>query len=387
LFCLLFVCLFCLFVCLFVCFSRLSPPPPDLLDRIGRGVEQTMRVAESRLRHVDGIVTARLGDAKRVAGAKLSDAKRAAEARIGDAKRVAGDAKRVAGAKLSDAKRAAEARIGDAKRVAEAQRAAVRRFRARVEAKLDEKPVIKAVDKATFTLTVLLLVAVEAVMLRAPWRLGDMYAATMLPLLAVRYHVYHGKRWHFFLLDFCYYVQALLLFHLYVYPSSRALSVALFLFANGPLLAAVVAWHNSLVFHDVDKVTSLMVHVFPALVTFTRRWLPGSEGGAAGVTGLGSLGGSGSGSGSGSGIGSGSGSGIGIGIGTGIGSGIGSGIGTGIGIGIGSGIGTGIGIGIGSGSGIGIDIGSAELPGAPDQAATARDVLLCLALYVAWQVA
>lgn len=44
--------------------------------------------------------------------------------------------------------------------------------------------------------------------------------------------------------------------------------------SNGPLLIAIVAWRNSLVFHDLDKLTSVFIHLFPALVTFAMRWYP-----------------------------------------------------------------------------------------------------------------
>jgi hypothetical protein len=36
---------------------------------------------------------------------------------------------------------------------------------------------------------------------------------------------------------------------------------------------AIYAWRNSLVFHDLDKMTSVIIHLFPALVLFSQRWL------------------------------------------------------------------------------------------------------------------
>ena len=46
-----------------------------------------------------------------------------------------------------------------------------------------------------------------------------------------------------------------------------------FVLCNGPLATAIIMWHNSLVFHDWDKMTSVCIHLLPALVTFARRWL------------------------------------------------------------------------------------------------------------------
>lgn len=42
--------------------------------------------------------------------------------------------------------------------------------------------------------------------------------------------------------------------------------------ANGPLLSAVGALGNSLVFHDVDNTVSVFIHLCPSLLTFTFRW-------------------------------------------------------------------------------------------------------------------
>lgn len=55
--------------------------------------------------------------------------------------------------------------------------------------------------------------------------------------------------------------------------------------ANGPLLGAIVLcvesstvylpylrWQNRLVFHDIDKTTSLFIHLMPALLSYCVRW-------------------------------------------------------------------------------------------------------------------
>ena len=37
-------------------------------------------------------------------------------------------------------------------------------------------------------------------------------------------------------------------------------------------------WRNSLVFHDVEKITSLYIHIFPGLLLYALRWYPHSPG-------------------------------------------------------------------------------------------------------------
>ena len=100
-------------------------------------------------------------------------------------------------------------------------------------------------------------------------------------LLSTRFVMYHREKYHYFMLDFCYFSNLLLLFYLFYYPTSGFLFVLSFVNSNGPLLWAIITWRNSLVFHDLDKVTSVFIHAFPPLVTFVIRWFPlAREGGA-----------------------------------------------------------------------------------------------------------
>ena len=86
-----------------------------------------------------------------------------------------------------------------------------------------------------------------------------------------------------------------LIFFLLIYPHSHLLWQCCYLAANGPLLGAVMAWRNSLVFHDIDRIfssispftltfylffsllhsfffPSVILHTFPALITYSLRW-------------------------------------------------------------------------------------------------------------------
>jgi hypothetical protein len=67
-------------------------------------------------------------------------------------------------------------------------------------------------------------------------------------------------------------------------PRDRAFFKIYFGLANGPLLGAIVLyvgsvillissrWQNRLVFHDIDKLTSLFIHIMPALLSYCIRW-------------------------------------------------------------------------------------------------------------------
>ena len=68
-----------------------------------------------------------------------------------------------------------------------------------------------------------------------------------------------------------YYANAVLFAYLWVFPHSPGLFRVAFAFANGPLLFAVAAFRNSLVYHSIDHITSLWLHISPAFTTWALR--------------------------------------------------------------------------------------------------------------------
>ena len=129
-------------------------------------------------------------------------------------------------------------------------------------------------EKVAFFAGVVNLLMTELLLLKCPHAMWLWYTVWIIPLLGIRYYLYHQSKWHYFMLDFCYFSQCLLLFYIYVYPSSDFLFHVMFSISNGSLMWAVIAWRNSLVFHDLDKMTSSFIHLFPALVTYCIRWFP-----------------------------------------------------------------------------------------------------------------
>lgn len=96
-------------------------------------------------------------------------------------------------------------------------------------------------------------------------------AAFYLPL---RLYLYKKRAWHYFLFDLCYYANVLNLIYIWLLPSNSALFVACYCLSHGSLASAVITWRNSLVFHDLDKVTSLFIHVYPPLSFSVIRCVP-----------------------------------------------------------------------------------------------------------------
>lgn len=162
-----------------------------------------------------------------------------------------------------------------------------KRFKDLIAAKkkeLDEKmkmpPFLRLIDKCAFVIGIVIMCITEFFLLRSPERMYIWYTVLIIPLMALRFFMYHRLKFHYFMLDFCYLCQFLLLFYLFVHQHTMGPSVSSSLFklvfglSNGPLAWASVVWRNKLVFHDLDKLTSVFIHVCPPLVTYCLRWYP-----------------------------------------------------------------------------------------------------------------
>jgi tetrahydromethanopterin S-methyltransferase subunit B len=84
--------------------------------------------------------------------------------------------------------------------------------------------------------------------------------------MPIRYVTYHRKGYHYFLADLCYFVNLLALLTIWAFPQSKRLFIATYCLAYGNNAVAIAMWRNSLVFHSLDKVTSLFIHIMPPVV-------------------------------------------------------------------------------------------------------------------------
>mmetsp|Transcript_11552 Transcript_11552/g.40404 ORF Transcript_11552/g.40404 Transcript_11552/m.40404 type:complete len:481 (-) Transcript_11552:72-1514(-) len=147
-----------------------------------------------------------------------------------------------------------------------------RRVRDMVKEEMKTPMAVTLVDKVAFLLGVLGMLITEFMLVSRPQDFWMWYTATMLPLLVIRYLLYHSRKWHYFMLDFCYAANVLCLVFLFAMPDNPHVFQIAFASANGPLAWAILAWRNSLVFHSLDKLTSLWIHWQPCLLTYAIRW-------------------------------------------------------------------------------------------------------------------
>lgn len=147
-------------------------------------------------------------------------------------------------------------------------------LRASLQAQLMQPVGIRLRDKFCFTAGVINVGLTQFLLFQFPAYFWIWYTIWGLPLLIWRYITYNRRKYQYFLLDFCYTVNVLCYLHI-IFPSNRTLFEIAFVSASGPLAFAILAWRNSLVFHDVEKVTSLFIHIMPTLLMMQRRWYYG----------------------------------------------------------------------------------------------------------------
>jgi len=102
------------------------------------------------------------------------------------------------------------------------------------------------------------------------------FPLTTLLLFVIRYLQYKRRKWHYFLLDFCYAANIAVIFYLMVPGAAQSslFFVLLFSITHSILPWTILAYRNSIVFHSIDKITSVAIHLFPTVVIFVLRAFP-----------------------------------------------------------------------------------------------------------------
>jgi hypothetical protein len=89
------------------------------------------------------------------------------------------------------------------------------------------------------------------------------FTAQLCYFMPLRFYAYHQKGYHYFLADLCYFVNLLSILTIWVFPNSKRLFISTYCLAYGNNAIAIAMWRNSMVFHSLDKVTSLFIHIMP----------------------------------------------------------------------------------------------------------------------------
>ncbi|KAL6519198.1 hypothetical protein OROGR_018518 [Orobanche gracilis] len=137
-----------------------------------------------------------------------------------------------------------------------------------------------------------------------------LYCLFYVIFVPLRWMYYRYKKWHYYLLDFCYYANTIFLIMLLCYPKNEKLFMVCFSFAElhdnsyyfnsspyhdiihasgktyddggcgifisfllreehpGPLAWALIVWRCSLVFNSMDKIVSVFIHLLPVMTSY-----------------------------------------------------------------------------------------------------------------------
>lgn len=137
---------------------------------------------------------------------------------------------------------------------------------------MKQATIVKTVDKFSFVLGVVALMATEFMVLRRPEQFKLYYVGSMSIMMLLRLYMYAKLEWLYFMIDWCYLANLFCFLSCLVWPDSARLWRMNFAVTNGSLLGALLAWRNSLVFHSLDKVTSIALHLLPGILTCIERW-------------------------------------------------------------------------------------------------------------------
>uniref|UniRef100_A0A1D2A5Y9 Glycerophosphocholine acyltransferase 1 n=1 Tax=Auxenochlorella protothecoides TaxID=3075 RepID=A0A1D2A5Y9_AUXPR len=136
---------------------------------------------------------------------------------------------------------------------------------------------VHMLDKVSFTLGVANIALVAFWLGASPSTYQYCWLIKCLTLFTMRWFSYRSRGLHYMMLEFCYAGNILAALQIFWVPSSPLLRRLAFAHMAGPLMWSIVAMRNSLVFHDVDKQTTLMMHASPAILAWTMRWRPRPE--------------------------------------------------------------------------------------------------------------
>jgi hypothetical protein len=149
----------------------------------------------------------------------------------------------------------------------EALAKAVKKRYNEVEKKMQYAPFWRKADKFAFMAGTSMIIAFSFIIGRYPHDIIYTFTSIMLPtLIATRYVHYILVGWHMYLVDFCYFANALMLYYILFEPKNETLMTSVFLYATGPLAIGIVAFRNSLVYHKIDFLTSLAIHAVPLVI-------------------------------------------------------------------------------------------------------------------------
>lgn len=93
-----------------------------------------------------------------------------------------------------------------------------RSVREHVRQRLKNPPVVRLIDRISFTMGITNMMFTQAVLLLRPGAFWAWYLLWIVPLFAVRIVMYHRLKFQYFLLDFCYFANVMCVLNILLFP-------------------------------------------------------------------------------------------------------------------------------------------------------------------------
>ena len=134
-------------------------------------------------------------------------------------------------------------------------------------------PFTRFADKLTFVIGVVQLIAFNQVLGRWPHSFYYTYHAFFVfSMIFGKWVYYKTIGLHYYMIDFCYITNALVIYYLHYEPKNDILFKICFLCANGPLAVSTAAFSNKMIFHSMQELSSLVVHMMPSIAMWNLKW-------------------------------------------------------------------------------------------------------------------
>jgi hypothetical protein len=147
------------------------------------------------------------------------------------------------------------------------------RRKQKIEKMMTTAPFQRRMDKLAYVYGTNIVVLFTYCLAKYPDDFFYTFATTVMLLMLVhRYYTFWFSGWHMYLVDSCYVANFLMLYYVWFAPKSQWMMTTCYVFGNGTLMTAILAFRNSLVYHKIDFLCSLMIHCFPMIVTLHIRW-------------------------------------------------------------------------------------------------------------------
>jgi hypothetical protein len=138
---------------------------------------------------------------------------------------------------------------------------------------MNKVPMLKWIDKIYFVCGVTMSWVFCYLLGRYPrTHFITFFTFLIIFLVGWRWVRYYQIGMHYYLLDLCYMSVTAILYNLWFDPYNEELMRITYLLSHGINAVSILAFRNSLVFHDMDAMASMGIHASPMIITHHIRW-------------------------------------------------------------------------------------------------------------------